>query len=423
MAYKHKQPRFFILNVQYFGHMLKSMTFITFGRLQKRAEQNDMISIPASRLPETGTNIFTIMSALAAEHNAINLSQGFPDFPIDPVLSENLIRAVQQGRNQYAPMPGLLRLREQIALQTERKYGRITDPVSEITITSGATEALFNAISALVRPGDEVIVLEPCYDSYGPAIQLSGGIPVPIELKYPDYTIPWEEIYNKTNAATRLIILNSPHNPTGTIISQEDIQQLHTYIRKFPVWIISDEVYEHITFGGMPHLSILRYPELSERAFVISSFGKTFHVTGWKTGYCIAPPALSAEFRKIHQFVTFCSPTPFQEALADMLENPAHVDGLAEFYQKKRDFFLAKMRDSRFIPLCTAGTYFQLMDYSAISDLPDTEFARELTIKYGVAAIPVSVFYSRSRDERVVRFCFAKQEETLTQAAIKLCQI
>jgi len=382
-----------------------------------------MIALPSSRLPNTGTTIFTLMSALATEQNAVNLSQGFPDFPIDETLTDSLIRAVQEGKNQYAPMAGTLRLRQNIAHLNQRIYGLPVNPQTEVTITSGATEALFDAITAVVRPGDEVIILEPCYDSYLPAIVLNGGIPISVSLNFPEYSIPWDKVESAMSAKTRLIILNSPHNPTGAILRAQDMENLILLTRNYPVWIISDEVYEHICFDGNAHESVLKYPELAARSFKISSFGKTFHVTGWKVGYCIAPPALTDEFRKIHQYVTFTSPTPFQEALADMMEQEGKVESLSGFYQEKRDYFLENMKPSAFIPLKTSGTYFQLMDYSAISDMPDTEFAIWLTREHKVASIPVSVFYQKAVDRKVVRFCFAKKTETLDSAIEKLCRI
>lgn len=382
-----------------------------------------MIKMPPSRLPGVGTNIFTLMSALASEHQAINLSQGFPDFETNPLLINSLIQAVQSGKNQYAPMAGLVRLRQNIATLTQQKYGRTVDPDTEITITSGATEALFNAIAAIVRTGDEVIILDPAYDSYAPAIRLNGGIPVCIPLNAPDYSLPWEKIMDASGPNTKAIILNSPHNPTGTILKDQDILNLIQWTQKYPTWIISDEVYEHIIFDNQKHHSILLYPNLAERAFVISSFGKTFHVTGWKTGYCIAPEQMTSEFRKIHQFNTFCSPTPLQEAIADALEQSDLVDGLGAFYQEKRNRFLELMHTSRFKPLQTSGTYFQLMDYSTLSDLSDVEFCKWLTMEHKVAAIPVSVFYESKQDNKVIRFCFAKKEETLIEAASRLCKI
>lgn len=376
-----------------------------------------------SKLPNTGTTIFSVMSALANQHNAINLSQGFPDFPISEMLVSSLSNAVARGMNQYAPMPGSTRLRNQVAKLNNRVYDANIDPETQVTITSGATEALFDAITTIVNPGDEVIILEPAYDSYVPAIQLNGGIPVPVSLDFPEYSIPWQKVWDAVNHNTRAIIINSPNNPTGAALCAEDIQQLIRLVQNYPIWIISDEVYEHFCFHPEGHHSVLRYPELANRSFKISSFGKTFHVTGWKIGYCIAPPLLTQEFRKLHQFVTFASPTPLQEAIADMLESIEEVDQLMPFYQKKRDRFLDCMKASRFKPLPCRGTYFQLMDYSEISQLSDTEFARQLTIEHGVAAIPVSAFYAEPQDHKVLRFCFAKKEETLIQAADLLCKI
>lgn len=376
-----------------------------------------------SKLPNTGTTIFSVMSALAQQHNAINLSQGFPDFPISEMLASSLSNAVTRGLNQYAPMPGSLRLRNQVAKLNNRVYNTCIDPETQVTITSGATEALFDAITAIVNPGDEVVILEPAYDSYVPAIQLNGGIPVPVALDFPEYSIPWQKVWDVVHHKTKAIIINSPNNPTGAALSAEDMQQLISLVRKHPIWIISDEVYEHFCFHPEGHHSVLQYPELAERAFKISSFGKTFHVTGWKIGYCIAPPQLTQEFRKIHQFVTFASPTPLQEAIADMIETSEEVDQLIHFYRNKRDVFLDCMKSSRFKPLPCSGTYFQLMDYSEISQLPDTEFSKQLTIEHGVASIPVSVFYTEPKDHKVLRFCFAKKEETLIQAADLLCKI
>jgi len=382
-----------------------------------------MITLPPSRLLGIGTTIFTLMSALAAEQKAINLSQGFPDFDPDPRLIESLVRATQSGKNQYAPMSGLPRLRQGVAELTQRKYNRIVNPETEVTITSGATEALFNAIATVVRPGDEVLILDPAYDSYAPAIILNGGIPISIPLQFPEYSLPWDTIHQASNSKTKAIIINSPHNPTGSVIGTEDINNLIQWTRKFPAWIISDEVYEHIIFDQLLHHSILLYPELADRALVISSFGKTFHVTGWKTGYCIAPAELTAEFRKIHQFNTFCSPTPLQEALADALEDSSMVDGLSSFYQTKRNLFLNLMKDSKFKAMKSRGTYFQLMDYSEISDFSDVDFCKWLTVEHKVAAIPVSVFYANQEDNKIIRFCFAKKEDTLREAAERLCKI
>jgi methionine aminotransferase len=376
-----------------------------------------------SKLPDVGITIFTVMSKLAADHGAINLSQGFPDFAAPPELIERVSHYMRQGQNQYAPMQGVPLLRQRIAEKVKMIYGAPIDPESDITVTSGATEALYAAISAVVRPGDEVIVVEPAYDSYVPAIQLNGGRPVFIPLSFPDYRPDWDRLKDHLSERTRLIILNSPHNPTGTVLEAADLAALRQIAAERDLFILSDEVYEHILFDGREHQSILRYPDLARKSFVVSSFGKTYHTTGWKIGYCVAPPALSLEFRKIHQFLTFTSNTPIQMALADFMTHTGHYRELAGFYQRKRDLFLELMKDSRFKPLPCAGTYFQMMDYTAVTDEADEAFARRLTTRYGVAAIPPSVFYHDRRDHRVLRFCFAKQDQTLIQAAERLCRI
>jgi methionine transaminase len=376
-----------------------------------------------SKLPDLGITIFTVMSKLAADHGAINLSQGFPDFEAPAELIERVSHYMRQGHNQYAPMQGVPLLRQRIAEKVKLLYGVKIDPESDITVTSGATEALYAAISAVVRPGDEVIVIEPAYDSYVPAIQLNGGIPVFIPLRFPGYSLDWERLKGKLSDRTRLIILNSPHNPTGTVLEAADLTILRELTAERDLFILSDEVYEHILFDGREHQSMLRYPDLACKSFVVSSFGKTYHATGWKIGYCVAPPDLTLEFRKIHQFLTFTSNTPIQMALADFMVHTGHYKELAGFYQRKRDLFLDLMKNSRFRPLPCAGTYFQMMDYSAITDEPDDAFARRLTAQHGVAAIPPSVFYHDRHDHRVLRFCFAKQDQTLIQAAERLCQI
>ncbi len=376
-----------------------------------------------SKLPDVGITIFTVMSKLAVDHGAINLSQGFPDFEAPAELIEGVSRYMRQGFNQYAPMQGVPLLRQRIAEKAERLYGAKIDPESDITVTSGATEALYAAVSAVVRPGDEVIVVEPAYDSYVPAIQLNGGIPVFIPLRFPGYAMDWDRLGDALTPRTRLIILNSPHNPTGTVLEAADLAALRQIVSGRDLFILSDEVYEHILFDGREHQSMLRYPELARKSFVVSSFGKTYHATGWKIGYCVAPPDLSLEFRKIHQFLTFTSNTPIQMALADYMAHTDHYRELAVFYQRKRDLFLKLMESSRFKPLPCAGTYFQMMDYGEITDTPDEAYARRLTTQYGVAAIPPSVFYHDRRDHRVLRFCFAKQDQTLIQAAERLCKI
>ncbi len=380
----------------------------------------------ASKLPNVGTTIFTRMSQLAVESGALNLSQGFPDFDGPQALREAVGRHIAAGHNQYAPMTGLPALREQVAAKIARSYGRTLDPDSEVTITPGATQAIFCAIQALVQPGDEVIVFDPCYDSYEPSAQLAGGRCVHVPLALPDFSIDWQRLAAALSDRTRLIILNSPHNPSGALISPAELEQLAALIRDRDIYLVSDEVYEHLVFDGVPHASVLAHEELYQRAFVVSSFGKTYHVTGWKTGYVVAPPLLSAELRKVHQYVSFCGVTPLQWALADfMAEHPEHVEELPAFYQAKRDLFCDLLVDSRFAFTRAAGTYFQLADYSAIrADLDDVAMAEWLTREHGVAAIPVSVFYQQPpKDLRLVRFCFAKREETLRQAASMLCAI
>ncbi len=376
-----------------------------------------------SKLPHVGITIFTVMSKLAADHGAINLSQGFPDFDAPPELIDRVHHHMRAGMNQYALMQGVPALREQIALKVKNLYGADVDPDSEITITSGATEALFAAITAVVQPGDEVVVIEPAYDAYTPVIQLNGGIPTFVPLTYPSYAVDWDRVSDAITDRTRLMIMNSPHNPTGTILSAEDMTALQQITTKRDLFILSDEVYEHIVFDNRRHNSILNYPELAEKSFVVSSFGKTYHTTGWKIGYCVAPPILSEEFRKIHQFLTFTSNTPIQLAYADFMKKEAHYLQLSKFYQNKRDLFRKLMTSSRFTPLPCAGTYFQMMGYERISDEADVDFARRLTTQYGVAAIPPSVFYNDRRDHKVVRFCFAKEDQTLIDAAEKLCRI
>ena len=376
-----------------------------------------------SKLPDVGVTIFAVMTQLAIESEAINLSQGFPNFDADPQLKELVWKYMQAGHNQYAPMQGVPALREKIAAKTQALYGRTCDPATEITVTAGATEGLFAAISTVVQPGDEVIIVEPAYDAYVPVIELNGGRPVFVKMTFPDYRIDWTAMQAAITPKTRLIILNSPHNPTGAMLSAEDLQRLGDTVAGTEILILSDEVYEHIIFDGRRHESILRYPDLADRSFVISSFGKTYHTTGWKVGYCLAPKALSGEFQKIHQFLTFAVNTPVQLAYADFLDNRETYLGLAAFYQAKRDLFLALVENSRFKALPCSGTYFQMLDYSAISDAPDVDFARTLTVEHKVAAIPPSVFYHDRTDDRVLRFCFAKTDDTLKEAAEKLCRI
>ena len=379
-----------------------------------------------SKLPNVGTTIFTRMSQLAVETGAINLSQGFPDFDGPQGLREALSRHVAAGHNQYAPMTGLPALREQVAAKIARCHGRSVSADSEITITPGATQAIFCAVQALVRPGDEVIVFDPSYDSYEPSVELAGGRCVHVPLALPGFSIDLQRLQDAFSSRTRLIILNTPHNPSGALISRDELDQLAALIRGRDIYLLSDEVYEHLVFDGVAHVSVVGHEELYQRAFVVSSFGKSYHVTGWKTGYVVAPPVLSAELRKVHQYVSFCGVTPLQWALADyMAEQPEHVDELPAFYQAKRDLFCDLLAGSRLRFTRAAGTFFQLADYSAIRpDLDDVAMAEWLTREQGVAAIPVSVFYqSPPADLRLVRFCFAKREETLRQAAEKLCAI
>ena len=374
-----------------------------------------------SKLPAVGTTIFTRMSQLAQQHGALNLSQGFPDFPAEPRLLDALNRQVLAGLNQYAPMPGVPELRQQISRLIERVYGVQVCADSEVTITSGATEALFVAIQALVRTGDEVIVFDPAYDSYQPAVELAGGKTVHIQLCAPDYRVDWAAVERRISDRTRLIIVNSPHNPTGMVFTDLDWQALADLVQRHGLFCISDEVYEHMVFDDRKPQSARQYPALAERSFIVSSFGKTFHVTGWKLGYCTAPKLLSAEFRKIHQYVTFSSFTPAQYAIAELLDTaPQLVTGLAAFYQQKRDLFQQLLSGSALRLLPCQGTYFQLVDFSAVSTLDDVRFCDWLPTEVGVAAIPLSVFSRQEQDSRIIRFCFAKQQHTLEQAAARL---
>jgi methionine transaminase len=372
-----------------------------------------------SKLPAVGTTIFTVMSRLAAEHGAINLSQGFPDFQCDPALIDAVTRHMREGQNQYAPMAGVPALREAIAGNFLRLYGARYDSDTEVTVTSGATEALFDAIAAVVRPGDEVVVIEPCYDAYVPAIQINGGVPVVARMQLDDFRVDWDDVRRVVGPQTRLIVLNSPHNPSGSVLQADDIGALASILEHTGALVLSDEVYEHIIFDGVRHESLARHPGLARRSFIVGSFGKTFHATGWKVGYCAAPRALSAEFRKVHQFVTFATNTPVQFALAEFMQ-PERLADLAPFYQRKRDRFLELMAGSRFRPLPCRGSYFQLMDYSAISHEGDERFAISLTRDAGVASIPLTPFLHRQAAPRVVRFCFAKKDETLAAAADRL---
>jgi methionine aminotransferase len=376
----------------------------------------------SSKLPDVGTSIFAVMTQLATEHGAINLAQGFPDFNPPAALTEALVRHAQGPQHQYAPMPGLPRLRELIADKTARVYGvPAPNPATDVTVCSGATEALFAVITAVVRPGDEVLVLEPAYDSYAPAIRLAGGRPVYVPLTVPAFRPDWDRVRAALSPRTRLVLVNTPHNPTGTVWTEADWQQLADLLADTEAFLLSDEVYEHMVFDGRAHRSALQHPALRERAFVVSSFGKTFHATGWKVGYCVAPPALSAELRRVHQFVTFAVSTPFQLAIADVLGDPSSYDYLPAFMQQKRDLFGQLLRGTGFELLPSQGSYFQLARYQQLAPgLDDVSFARRLTQEAGVAVVPVSPFYHDGTDHGLVRFCFAKQDDTLRAAAERL---
>ncbi len=378
-----------------------------------------------SKLPKVGTTIFTTMSNLAQKLGAINLSQGFPDYDGDPYLKDRLAFHVANGANQYAPMTGIPRLNQAIAKKVAQHYDCTIDSEKEITITLGATEAIFDAIQCVLNKGDEAIIFDPAYDLYEPAIQLAGGDCIHLPLNPSDFSIPWEQLENSISKRTRLIIVNSPHNPCGSVLGSQDLETLWKIVKDHDIFLISDEVYEHIIFDGLQHESLLRHDKLAQRSFVISSFGKTYHMTGWRVGYCISPAPLSAEFRKIHQYVTFSIPNPLQNTFADMLENhPEHAISLPDFYQTKRDFFTNAIHGSRFKLKKCSGSYFQLADYSQISDLPDFEFCYWLAEKAGVVAVPISVFYEQAiPDQRLVRFCFCKGEDTLKRAADLLNKI
>jgi len=376
-----------------------------------------------SKLPHVGTTIFTIMSRLAAEHNAINLSQGFPDFDCAKELRDLVTKYVNSGLNQYPPMAGVMRLRERIAEKCATLYGQSYDPEHEVTVVPGATYGIFNAVATLVRPGDEVILFEPTYDCYGPAVEVSGGVPVYIPLHYPDYSIDWTEVQRAITPRTRALIVNTPNNPTASVLSGEDMRMLDGILRGTDIVVISDEVYEHIVFDDHRHEGVARYPGLAERSFIVSSFGKTYHVTGWKMGYVLAPKELMNEFRKVHQFNVFVTNSPLQHAIAEFMENPEAYLSLAAFYQRKRDFFLEGVKASRFKPLPSRGTFFQNLCYDAVSEEKDMDLAMRLTKEHGVASIPVSVFYREPPPHRVLRFCFAKSEDTLARGAEILCKI
>ena len=376
-----------------------------------------------SKLQKTGTSIFAIMSKLAVEHKAINLSQGFPDFPISGKLIGYVNKYMKMGYNQYAPMPGVQVLREMISKKTEKTYNIYYDPEKEINITAGATQAIFTIISTFVRDEDEVIVFEPAYDSYVPSVKLQGGLVKYATLKSPDYHIDWNQVPRLISSRTRMIIINTPHNPTGSVLKPEDLGKLENLLRNTDIIVLSDEVYEHLIYDGLRHESVCRYPDLASRSFVVGSFGKTFHATGWKLGYVLAPENLMAEFRKVHQFNVFACNTPIQHAMAEFLQNKSNYENLSRFYQQKRDYFLKLIESSRFNPIPSHGTYFQLLDYSRITDEKETNFAVRLVKEYQIASIPVSVFYHRMTDRKVLRFCFAKTDETLEKAAKILCRI
>ena len=382
------------------------------------------MSLPplVSRLPQVGTTVFTQMSQLALEHDAVNLGQGFPDFACDPKLVELVAEAMRAGHNQYAPMTGMPVLRQAIAAKIEATYGHRYDANTEITVTVGASQAIHTAILAVVHPGDEVIVIEPAYDCYAPAIALAGGVVAPVAMRFDEagFSVPWDEVAAAVTPRTRMIVVNTPHNPTGTILRQADLDALAAIVDGTPILVLSDEVYEHMVYDGEPHASVSRDPRLAERAFVVSSFGKAFHVTGWKIGHVAAPAALMTEFRKVHQYNVFCVTAPMQHAIAAYLEDPAPWRDLPAFYQAKRDLFRAGLAGSRFTLLPSDGTYFQCVRYDAVSDLSEADFARWLTTEIKVAAIPVSAFYGQPKESRVVRFCFAKKDATLQLALERL---
>lgn len=376
-----------------------------------------------TKLPQVGTTIFTIMSELSRKEDAINLSQGFPDFGVDQKLLDLVSKYMNSGYNQYAPMPGILPLREVLAQKVYNSYSMEYDPETEITITSGATQAIYSAISAVVKDDDEVIIFTPAYDCYGPTVELNGGKPVYVQLQAPEYSIDWNEVKKAVNYRTKMIIINTPHNPTGTILTAHDMRELEKITNDSDILILSDEVYEHIIFDGYEHQSVTRYPKLAERSFVVFSFGKTFHATGWKLGYCLAPRQLMNEFRKTHQFQVFASNHPMQMAMFEYLKEEANYNTVGAMYQYKRDLFNSLLTNSRFKIRPSSGTYFQLLDYSDITDMNDLELAKEWTRQFKVSSIPVSVFYRQPQQHNVLRFCFAKQDETIEKAAKILSEI
>ena len=378
-----------------------------------------------SKLPTTGDSIFSVMTRLANEYGAMNLAQGFPDFDPDPRLQELVMQAMKDRKNQYAPMPGLPALREQIAIKTERCYGYLPNPNSEITVTAGATQALFTAIMALVHPGDEVILIDPAYDAYAPAVHLAGGIPVRVAMRYENLTFhfDWDAVERALSSKTRMLLLNHPNNPAGTVLQEFDVARLQQIMEKSPLLLLSDEVYEHMVFDGKPFLSVLGYEHLRNRALVVSSFGKTYHSTGWKIGYVVAPAHLQLEFRKVHQFNVFSVNTPMQQAYADFLTVDKSDEHLPHFYEAKRNLFLSYLRKTPFKFVPTASTYFQLADFSGISSLNDMDFVLHMVKDRGISLIPVSPFFNGDVQHRLVRFCFAKSDSFLTHAGEKLCQI
>ena len=376
-----------------------------------------------SKLPNVGTSIFATMSKMAIDYNAINLSQGFPDFNCSDQLIDLVNHFMKKGFNQYAPMPGTGELRKEISKKVLRDYGRLYDFEKEITITAGATQALYAVFTTIVNPGDEVIIFEPAYDSYNPAIKANGGIPIAIKLSEKDFSIPWEEVENSISQKTKCIVINSPHNPTGTILKKDDIRELAKIVNNKNIFIISDEVYEHIVFDNQKHYSLAYYDDLAAKSFIISSFGKTFHTTGWKIGYCCAPESLTNEFRKIHQFIVFAVNTPIQLAISEFMKSEENIYSLNKFYQNKRDLFQKLIKDSKFILRKCDGTYFQLLDYSNISTKNDLEFSEYLTKEIGVAVIPLSPFYKNGSNDKLIRVCFAKKDEVLKQSAQKLLRV
>ena len=382
-----------------------------------------MLPTIQSKLAHVGTTIFTVMSTLAVEHKAINLGQGFPDYPMNEELISLVNKAMQKGNNQYVHMCGLPVLRERISEKISELYNTTINPETEITITPGGTYAIYTALTTVLQPGDEVIVFEPAYDSYIPNIEINGGVPVLIPLTYPDYKIDWELVKQKITSKTKMIMLNTPHNPSGSVLSLSDIEQLRNIVKDTGIFILSDEVYEHLIFDELRHQSMLRYPDLYERSFVCFSFGKVYHCTGWKMGYCVAPPALMKEFRKVHQFNCFTCNSPVQFALADFLKEKENYLQLGNFMQQKRDHFKNLMQLTKFKALPSYGSYFQLYSYEGISDEKEKDFAIRLTKEYGVASIPVSAFYKDGQDNKVLRFCFSKKEATLEEAANRLMKL